>query len=32
MREHRSQYVWFRKLYVLVSAYVWVNTLVRVVD
>ena len=29
MREHRSQYVWFRKLYILVSRYVWVNTLVR---
>ena len=30
MRQHRSQYVWFRKLYVLVSRYVWINTFVKV--
>lgn len=27
MRAHGSQYVWYRKLYVLTSRYVWVNTL-----
>lgn len=30
MREHASQYVWFRRLYVLLSRYVFVNTLSRV--
>ena len=29
MLQHRSQYVWFRRLYVMVSGFVWVNTLVR---
>ena len=29
MVQHRSQYVWFRRLYLLVSRYVWLNTLVR---
>lgn len=29
MVQHHSQYVWFRRLYVLVSRYVWVNELVR---
>lgn len=28
MREHTSQYVWYRRLYVLLSRYVFVNTLV----
>ena len=28
MVQHWSQYVWFRRLYVLVSRYVWVNELV----
>jgi N-acetylglucosaminylphosphatidylinositol deacetylase len=31
MREHASQYVWFRRLYVLVSRYVFLNTLARMV-
>lgn len=30
MREHASQYVWFRRLYVLLSRYVFVNTLYRI--
>ena len=29
MLQHRSQYVWFRRLYVMVSGFVWVNTLLR---
>lgn len=29
MREHQSQYVWFRRIYVLLSRYVFVNTLHR---
>ena len=29
MREHASQYVWYRRLYVLFSRYVFVNTLER---
>ena len=31
MREHASQYVWFRRLYVLTSRYVFLNTLARMV-
>lgn len=30
MVQHWSQYVWFRRLYVVLSRYVWVNELVRV--
>lgn len=30
MRAHRSQYVWFRRIYVAVSRYVFVNELARV--
>ena len=30
MLQHRSQYVWFRKLYVLVARHVWVSDLLRV--
>ena len=26
-KAHGSQYVWYRKLYLLTSRYVWVNTL-----
>jgi LmbE family N-acetylglucosaminyl deacetylase len=29
MRSHASQYVWYRRLHVLFSRYVWVNTLQR---
>ena len=28
MVRHSSQYVWYRRLYVIVSCYVWVNELV----
>jgi N-acetylglucosaminylphosphatidylinositol deacetylase len=30
MREHRSQLVWFRWLYVLFSRYMWVNEWVEI--
>ena len=29
MQAHRSQYVWFRKLYMMFSRYVLINTLTR---
>jgi len=30
MHEHRSQLVWFRRLYVLLSRYMWVNEWVEI--
>lgn len=30
LRAHASQFVWFRKLFVLFSSYVYVNTLIAV--
>jgi N-acetylglucosaminylphosphatidylinositol deacetylase len=31
LRAHHSQFVWFRKLFILFSSYIYINTLIPVI-